>query len=235
MHTPTWVMQQYKEIITKFIWDNKPPKVKYSTMISSVSEGGLNLHDIECKLKSIKLSWIKKIYDDDFKAPWKDNLDHHFKGNIKDIIRSNMKNTDLPNFYNDMWLMWSEIHCTDPKNITEIGKQRICNNSLIRIECRPIFKKDWLENGLIHIKDILADKGQFLTERNLNTRFNLHITTMEYNGLKSALPAKWKKIIKENNKKKNEITIDYECQLTIDKMTKQLEDVITKEIYQILV
>jgi hypothetical protein len=33
MHTPTWVIARYREIVSKFIWNNKPPKVKYTTML----------------------------------------------------------------------------------------------------------------------------------------------------------------------------------------------------------
>ena len=56
MHTPTWVIQQYREIVSKFVWNNKLPKVKYTTMINNIDEGGLNLHDLESKIKAIKLN-----------------------------------------------------------------------------------------------------------------------------------------------------------------------------------
>jgi hypothetical protein len=41
-----WVYDRYKQIITSFIWNNKPPKVKYSTMIAKIEDGGLNLQDL---------------------------------------------------------------------------------------------------------------------------------------------------------------------------------------------
>jgi hypothetical protein len=34
-------------------------------MINKIEDGGLNLQDLECKLKSIKINWIKKPYDKD--------------------------------------------------------------------------------------------------------------------------------------------------------------------------
>jgi hypothetical protein len=71
MQTPKWVTAHYREIVSKFIWNNKPPKVKYTTMIKRIEDGGLNLQDLECKIKSMKLNWINKLYNPDFKAPWK--------------------------------------------------------------------------------------------------------------------------------------------------------------------
>jgi hypothetical protein len=60
LHMPKYYTEQYQKIISKFIWDNKPPKVKYKAMINSIENGGLNLQDISCKNKSLKINWIKK-------------------------------------------------------------------------------------------------------------------------------------------------------------------------------
>jgi hypothetical protein len=207
-------------------------------MINNIDEGGLNLHDLETKLKSIKLGWIKKLYVEEVRAPWKANLEQHFNVPIQHLIKSNMKSTDYPifrdNFYNDMWHTWSEIHYKQPENINEICNQRICNNSLIRVDGRPIFKNEWTEKDLIFIKDIMSVKGTFLSETNINNKFNLRIQTLEYNSLKSAIPSKWKKIMKEKKTEITDIIPNHDCTLTFDKLTKTLDKVTTKDAYKIL-
>ena len=55
MYTPKWVFNKYKQIITKSIWNNNPPKVKYSTMIAKIEDGGLNVQDLETTIEAIKL------------------------------------------------------------------------------------------------------------------------------------------------------------------------------------
>jgi hypothetical protein len=50
----------YQKMVTAFIWDNKPPKVKYKTMINTIEEGGINLLDINCTIEAIQLKWIQK-------------------------------------------------------------------------------------------------------------------------------------------------------------------------------
>ena len=116
IYTPEWVRSRYKEIITKFIWNNKPPKVKYTTMINKIEDGGLNLQDLQCKIKSTKINWIKKLGDKDYKAPWKTNIEQCFKENMDGIVKYNLATVDYPDFkskfYIEMWHTWSEIHYT---------------------------------------------------------------------------------------------------------------------------
>jgi hypothetical protein len=60
LYTPKWVIEQFLEIITTFIWNGKPPKVKYTAMINSIEYGELNLQDLSSKINAIRVRWIKK-------------------------------------------------------------------------------------------------------------------------------------------------------------------------------
>ena len=46
------------------------PKVKHTTLISNYEDGGLKDIDIKAKLKSLHLSWIKRLYNKN-SHPWK--------------------------------------------------------------------------------------------------------------------------------------------------------------------
>ena len=59
IHIPKWAITKYNRLITNFIWDNEPPKIKYTTLIAPISQGGLNLQDLETKIKANKITWIK--------------------------------------------------------------------------------------------------------------------------------------------------------------------------------
>ena len=47
--------------IYKFIWNNKPDKVKRTTMIASYEKGGLNMIDINSYFKMLKIKWVLKL------------------------------------------------------------------------------------------------------------------------------------------------------------------------------
>ena len=53
--TPKWVFTKYKELILQFIWNNKPAKVKYTSLINNIDNGGMCLQDLESKVKSLKI------------------------------------------------------------------------------------------------------------------------------------------------------------------------------------
>jgi hypothetical protein len=56
IHIPKWAITKYNTLITNFIWDNKPQKIKYTTLIAPISQGGLNLQDLQTKIKANKTS-----------------------------------------------------------------------------------------------------------------------------------------------------------------------------------
>ena len=58
-------------IIYKFIWDNKPDKIKRSVLINDYSAGGTNLIHLESFAKSMKIFWVKKILNDTYNTEWK--------------------------------------------------------------------------------------------------------------------------------------------------------------------
>ncbi len=49
-----------KKKILAFLWDGKPPKIKYSTIRGDHSEGGIRLVDIESRIRALQIGWIKR-------------------------------------------------------------------------------------------------------------------------------------------------------------------------------
>ena len=70
---PKDVVNQLTMMQKKFIWNNKPPKIKHSTLIAPYSKGELNNVDIECRLRSLQLIWMLKLSDPNIPPPVKRN------------------------------------------------------------------------------------------------------------------------------------------------------------------
>ena len=64
---PKSVVNQLTIMQKRFIWNNKPPKLKHSTLIAPYSKGGLSNVDIECRLRFLQLLWMAKLSDPKFK------------------------------------------------------------------------------------------------------------------------------------------------------------------------
>ncbi len=54
----------------KFLWDDKPSKMAYDTIIGKVEEGGLGLVDPWIRMKSMIIKTLKKFSNND-NIPWK--------------------------------------------------------------------------------------------------------------------------------------------------------------------
>jgi hypothetical protein len=148
LHTPQSVKKKFHDLLIKFIWNNKPPKVKYKCIISKIEDGGLKLQDVDSKIRSLKIKWLKAIYDTNSLTTWKCYLNTYFTEDIAQVMSYDMSMNDYPiigdKFYQDLLETWAELHCYKPEHAEEMCRQQVCNNTLIRINNMPISKKVWI-------------------------------------------------------------------------------------------
>ena len=86
-------LKMLRDLFTKFIWDGKKPKIKWSVMTGLKVNGGVGLTNMLKKDHALKMSWVYKCLEDE---------------NI-----ANMANCILENEFGN--LLWS---CQlDPKDI----------------------------------------------------------------------------------------------------------------------
>ena len=61
------IPEKYKKEIEskcfKFIWNEKPDKVRRNTLIGDFEKGGLKMIDIESYFISLKASWVSRLTD----------------------------------------------------------------------------------------------------------------------------------------------------------------------------
>ena len=126
LNPPKHILQKYKTAIRKFIFKNTPSKVQHITLIQELKRGGINLHDMEQKITSIRLKSVKKFIEDPKKYPimyyyvaalfrdyikFDNNKSHYGKKlpkyykNIKNIYRQHknlINNTKPINYYKEI-------------------------------------------------------------------------------------------------------------------------------------
>ena len=61
LYTPPNVLNKLKKLILNLLWNNKPPRIKYDTMIANIKDGGLKLPDITSFHNAQKAFWIKSL------------------------------------------------------------------------------------------------------------------------------------------------------------------------------
>lgn len=71
-------IKKLNKIIYNFLW-GKRERIKCKLFVRLINEGGFGFIDVECKLKSVKVGWIKRFY----------NKESFFRKYIEDILKIN--------------------------------------------------------------------------------------------------------------------------------------------------
>ena len=74
---PKHITQKLIDMQENFLWKNGKPKIKHSTLIADYKnieglnkDGGLKVVNIDSKFRALKLTWLKRLCDDN-EHPWK--------------------------------------------------------------------------------------------------------------------------------------------------------------------
>ena len=200
------ILNELKSIHINFIWNNKRPKIKHSTLISDISDGGLRDVDIESKIKALQLSWLKRFYDDNF-HPWKLIPKYLFSKFSPSCIffpnfvldKSHILNK-FPLFYQDFFKYWSDMSHSAPLTPSSIMSESLWYNIYIKIDNKTIspsifrnkIKKLFVADFFDHAGNILS-WVVFKELKNVDNTFFLH-----WRQIIHALPKQWKRIIADD-------------------------------------
>ena len=104
-------MHSIQTLHKDFIWNGKKPKIKHTALISDYTNGGLKDININCKLCSLKFSWIARLlYNYNF-HPWKVIANeilrplgecYVFHTNLSLSSETRKEIQNLPSYYKDL-------------------------------------------------------------------------------------------------------------------------------------
>ena len=106
-----------KSLHREFIWNGKRAKIKHSSLIGEYRDGGLKDVDVDTKILSLKILWIRKLKDSNF-HPRKVLANHllskvggetifHANLSISEKFRQRMNDISL--FYRELVLAWENF------------------------------------------------------------------------------------------------------------------------------
>ena len=170
METPKHFVNEVNKIVLDFIMNHKPPKIKFSTLIKSKKEGGLEMKDFSLFNKALKLNWVKRLCSNS-NAPWK-YIPKSLLANVGglelfncnyDISLLNL-NKHLPVFYREIITFWQDLIASNPKSKNDVLEQICWNNKFITSDRKSIYYPLWRLAGIYKIKDLVdAQQKCFLS------------------------------------------------------------------------
>ena len=205
METPKNFAKEVNNIVFDFIWKQKPPKIKKTTLIKKKLDGGLEMKDFVLFNKALKLTWIKRLCSDS-DAPWK-YIPKSFLSSVggTELFKCNYDynlldlNNHLPEFYKQIINYWQKIASTTPHSKNEVLSQIIWNNRFIMINKKMVYLPQWHEAGVKQISDLFDEyENRFLPFLSFCNKYALDCNFLQYHSLISAIPQRWKKLLHVN-------------------------------------
>ena len=209
LSAPHYCLKQVNNLIFKFVWNNKPDKIKRQTLIGPYEYGGLKIPDIFTIQEAFCASWIRRLCDPST-AHWKalplhwlsyyghDFLIFHF--NFRNV--SNFPFLDrIPEFYKQVIVAWHKAGggCVNLPKPSHLGirNQIIWGNINLSNKGKTLFYQNWIQSNIIYVHDILDENGDFLSPNLLLQKLKSTSNWIsEWKQLLSFFPSDWKTILK---------------------------------------
>ena len=130
-------------------------------------------------VKSLRLAWIARLIsnsDDNWKAIPNFYFDKY--GGLPFLLKCNYNtatlDNNLPLFYHELLDYFQEL-----TKFSEYDKNNdliLWNNRRITIERNSVFWKQWFDQGVTFINDLMNSNGKFLTFEEFQNKFKLKLT-----------------------------------------------------------
>ena len=200
---PEQLIKEINSIILNFIWDEKPPKIKKSTIIGERKHGGLKMTDFNILNKALKVAWIPRIKSESV-ASWKiiPNAILERYGGLHFLTICNydidtLQVGNLPSFYVEVLRQWQMTKDFKRSETTLAREEVIWNNRKILIDGNSVFYKSWFDQNVIRVQDLLQEDGKFLSFKNFCYQFKFKTPFTLYFGLINSISTSWR-LVSEN-------------------------------------
>ena len=227
LYTPPETIQQIERLMYDFIWTNGKHHVPKNVIVQSISNGGLNMPDLQSMINAIKLTWVKRILNKD-----DDSVEAFACTDFKRILSHNVDSTFLVVQPKPFYKQILNVHNTFKNmcsNANEILNEKILMNKHILIEGQTVKFKN-LDSSTV-LNDLLNNKYTLKKREDL-IRDNIVLSQLEYNSLISAVPREWLNKLKNYTGLFEKIP-DYSVK--IDSKHRDLKSVKCKEFYHTFV
>ena len=200
------LLKELEILFYKFIWDDKPDKIKRSAVSKHYYNGGLKMTELNNYIHDLKATWIRRAYTN-VNAPWVQVLfpQPSTLNNIFTLGSEYMKMTARKinnKFWSEVLASWSVVLANLPiKDITDALCEPLWHNP--KISKAQLILPHWYKKGIQTPADIMYENGEFLSLPTLEKAYNLKTNFLEYHRVVSCVKtyvAKLKLVLKCNYK-----------------------------------
>jgi hypothetical protein len=187
---PDDLIKQLQLQCYKFIWDDKKDKIRRSTAVHTIQNGGIGIPQLDTYIKSLKLTWLKKCCNPNYHAKWKSILlDNYPVDLISHYGPRVLHNMNMSNrFWKDVFSSYVEYY---NKVIINSGDEALSEplfqNDKFKIDGQIIDLDTWSDAGIYLVKDLLQEDKIFLSAEDFENKFRIKVPILTYYGCISAV------------------------------------------------
>ena len=180
-----------QSLLFSFVWKNKKDKIERNVVCQPLENGGLSFINFEIMVKSLRLAWIARlISNSDYNWKTIPNFYLDKYGGLPFLLKCNYNtatlDNNLPLFYRELLDYLQEL-----TKFPEYDKNNdliLWNNRRITIERNSVFWKQWFDQGVTFISDLMNSNGKFLTFEEFQNKFEIKANYLHYFQLIAAIP-----------------------------------------------
>ena len=187
------LLNQFINKLFGFIWNEKPDKIKRNSISQSYELGGLKMIDVKQYIKSLKLTWIRRMIRQT--SNYSTLLLSAEGMNIIDLIHLGPSKKVNNPFWQEVFNAWSELqNKVTVKNNDDFFSCNIWKNKEIKVGNQTLFYREWTIKGIWIVNDLLNEEGHFMKYEEFQNTYHINTNFLRYQSLISAVKSFMKRL-----------------------------------------
>lgn len=128
------VLGETESIISNFLWNGKRAKISRTSLERPTSMGGLGLHSITSRVKTAKITWLKRIIEPPTE-PWHFFINFKMDMSGRDLALTRCKSRKLARaspFAADIFTFWYQLQRNEPSSEESVRNESLWGNTFLR-------------------------------------------------------------------------------------------------------
>ena len=199
------ILKNVIQLMYNFIWSSPIDRIKRDVLQNDIEDGGLKMINLSAFILALKCTWIRRLFKTDNK--WQNVFLSNVHVELEKFygcgsvyiqkLQQHIKNK----FWQDVLKAWQLLREKDEYDSWECFlASPIWLNNNIKVANKPIFYKDWFENGIRFINDIVNEDGTFFSHQKIEEMYQINVNFMRYNSIISAIHQASKSFVGKNHK-----------------------------------
>ena len=189
-------LKELESIFFAFLWGSKRDPIKRSKAVQNFSEGGLNMIDLQAFVRSLKLSWLKRLVASN--AVWAKLVDNEIL-NVDAILHYGSKKIEtccrkINNpFWKDVLEAFGRFSQDYNPGMPHTLTESLWFSESDRTKFKYMIVKSWNQKGFRFLADLVDESTRrVMTREALKTKFGIKMTILCYSSLMKSIPESMK-------------------------------------------